>query len=188
MHPLQLYSRGYLPHALGLGHIHMITTRLHDALPPRHSAYWDRLTEAASDAERMRAIQSSLDQGYGSCALGRPDVARIVWDSLFRFQHERYVIHAAVLMPNHAHLVISPMDDRPLWRTIGQWKGYSALEVNRLLGRIGPFWQRDFYDRAIRDEAHFNRACTYVLWNAPKAKLCSTPGDWPWVYPEGLAV
>jgi len=44
-----------------------------------------------------------------------------------------------------------------LVRLINGWKGKSLREANKLFGR-GAFWQEDYYDTFIRDEAHLKRA------------------------------
>jgi hypothetical protein len=45
----------------------------------------------------------------------------------------------------------------------------------------GSFWQREYYDHLLRDEAEFRRAVRYVAENPAKAG----PVDWPWVWVRG---
>ena len=52
------------------------------------------------------------------------------------------------------------------------------MEINRLVGREGPLWTRDYHDRLIRDEDHFWNARSYIRQNPVKAKLCAKPEDW----------
>ncbi len=52
-----------------------------------------------------------------------------------------------------------------------------AADLARLLGRVGTFWQRESYDRLIRDEKEFVRANEYVVGNPEKAGLTG----WKWV-------
>jgi len=47
-------------------------------------------------------------------------------------------------------------------------KGGSAKMINELLGRRGPFWARDYYDKAIRDERHFDVVYQYIKNNPLK--------------------
>ncbi|MCK4298288.1 MAG: transposase [Planctomycetes bacterium] len=45
-------------------------------------------------------------------------------------------------------------------------KSVSAVRVNRLLGRSGrPLWQRNYYDRIVRDENELNRIRQYIAEN-----------------------
>ena len=48
------------------------------------------------------------------------------------------------------------------------------------LGRSGPFWQADYWDRFIRNDAHFELAIGYIDNNPVKAGLARTPADWTW--------
>jgi putative transposase len=57
------------------------------------------------------------------------------------------------------------------------WKGYTAGRANRLLCRQGTFWQREYYDRLIRDARELERANEYVRANPEKAGLIG----WKWV-------
>ena len=81
-------------------------------------------------------------------------------------------------MPNHIHLVVAVWDV-PLAKLINNWKGKSSREANKLLARRGPFWQKDYFDTLIRDEAHLKRAIRYIEQNPVKALLAQTARDWP---------
>ena len=67
--------------------------------------------------------------------------------------------------------------DHTLAGIVHGWKSYTAKEANRLLRRTGVFWQREYYDHLVQDEAEFRRVVRYVLENPVKAGL----RDWPWV-------
>jgi REP element-mobilizing transposase RayT len=54
---------------------------------------------------------------------------------------------------------------------IRSWKGFTARQINKLLGRSGNFWQRDYFDRLIRDEKHFANCVRYIRRNPQKARL-----------------
>jgi putative transposase len=41
-------------------------------------------------------------------------------------------------------------------------------------------WQREYWDRFIRDEKHFNNAIEYIHDNPVKAGLVKSPKDWQW--------
>jgi REP element-mobilizing transposase RayT len=88
-------------------------------------------------------------------------------------------LQAWVIMPNHVHLVVD-IRDVPLVKLVNGWKGAIAREANKLLGRRGRFWQEDYYDTLIRDEAHLKRAIRYTERNPAKAFLTEDVRDWPW--------
>jgi REP element-mobilizing transposase RayT len=41
-------------------------------------------------------------------------------------------------------------------------------------------WQRDHWDRYIRDERYFHAAKAYIENHPVVAGLAKTPEDWPW--------
>ena len=42
------------------------------------------------------------------------------------------------------------------------------------------FWQREYWDRFIRDEKHYWAAINYIHENPVKANLCKSVDEWPW--------
>ena len=42
------------------------------------------------------------------------------------------------------------------------------------------FWQREYWDRFIRDEEHYYKAIDYIHRNPVKARLCKKLEDWRW--------
>lgn len=64
---------------------------------------------------------------------------------------------------------------------VKSWKVHSARAANRLLGRSGALWEREYYDRLIRREGELDRAVEYVVRNPEKAGLV----NWKWVWAEG---
>jgi REP element-mobilizing transposase RayT len=133
--------------------------------------------EALGSERRMR-IERALDIGHGVAWLSDPVVADIVERALLHFDGERYRLQAWVVMPNHVHVVATPLGDWNLGEITHSWKSFTAMMANRVLGRSGAFWAREYFDRAIRDDAHFADAVSYVVRNPVKAGLCRVPGDW----------
>ncbi|WP_269522191.1 transposase [Coraliomargarita parva] len=90
-----------------------------------------------------------------------------------------------VIMPNHMHLFVSDQDSRiSLSKAIRQFKGRSARNCNQTLGRSGPFWQRDWFDRWIRIDAERIKVQRYIANNPVKAKLTSSPDEYRWLHSE----
>ena len=176
-------SRGYLPHFDGSGIVQAVTFRLFDALPASVLSKWEK--ELAALPEKDREMQLSariadyLDAGHGRCWLRRPEIAGIVEDTLLFFDGERYRLLAWCIMPNHVHVVFDMLKDGSLPEILKSWKGFSAREANLVLGRSGTFWQREYFDRFVRDGPHFENAVRYVEANPVKAGLATKPEDWP---------
>ena len=71
-------------------------------------------------------------------------------------QLNHYELHDYVVMANHVHLLILPKIHPS--RLMQSLKGATAREANRLLGRTGePYWQKESYDRWVRNQAEFLR-------------------------------
>ncbi len=83
-------------------------------------------------------------------------------------------------MPNHVHVVLEPIANHTLSEIVRGLKGFSAIKINKLLGRKGPLWQIDYFDRLVRDDDHFDRLVRYLEWNPVKAGLCFEPKAWFW--------
>ena len=174
------HSRGYLPHFDGGEIAQTITFRLADSLPRAVLERWKRELEKetlATSALRKR-IEAYLDQGYGACSLKDPRVAAMVQASFLHFDGERYQLYAWVVMPNHAHLLLTPQDGWPLSQIMKDMKSFTSREANKLLGRRGQFWMEDYFDRYVRDANHFANAIAYIENNPVKAGLVKTASEW----------
>ena len=84
--------------------------------------------------------------------------------ALMRFQGERVVHEAWVMMPNHVHLLFRPM--MKLEDLIKAWKGVSARRIGK-----GPIWQQNYRDTLIRGPRHFAGAVKYIRMNPRMAGL-----------------
>ena len=181
---VKIRSRGHLPlpHWETDGGTYFVTFRLHDSVP---EALRQRLTERKSSTIRLpkdqrpsvKEIEEYLDRCCGACHLRNGRAAQVVADAIQHLNGKDYRLIAWVVMPNHVHLVFKLLPDRSLSRSLHSLKSFTAKEANRMLGRTGPFWQREYYDRLIRDEAELDRAIAYVRANPVKAGLA----DWNWV-------
>ena len=177
------HSRGYLPHFDGGELAQFITFRLHDALPQSAILRWrDELkSEQPGFAESMmrRRVEAYLDQGHGTCYLKEPRLAAIVQDALLFHDGTKYRLAAWTVMPNHVHLLCTPCAGHSLAEIMHSLKSYTSNEANKVLSRKGRFWQKEYFDRYIRNVRHYSKVLAYIENNPVKARLCEEPGDWP---------
>ena len=109
----------------------------------------------------------------------RADLVELV-DGTLRINHGRtYELRAWVVMPNHVHALFKTLE-KPMGKVIADWKGYTAREANKFLGRKGGFWAKDYWDTYMRDGEHELRARRYVENNPTKAGLVRDPKEWRW--------
>jgi REP element-mobilizing transposase RayT len=89
-------------------------------------------------------------------------------------------LHVAVIMPEHVHLLLTPLSDEKGWPyglplIRKQIKGVSARSVNKLLGCSGPVWQEESFDHVIRSNESFKEKREYIRQNPVRGGLSSTP-------------
>ena len=119
-----------------------------------------------------------------------PPAARdIVLSHIVRQHKTRMNLAAAVVMPDHAHLLFSPLEQErsefTLPKIMHAIRGPSAHDVNRLLRRRGAVWEDEFFDRLLRD-GEFDSTMSYICLNAVQRGLVREEGDyeWLWLPPE----
>ncbi len=117
------------------------------------------------------------------------DIGGIVCQEWLRSEHIRCEIQMDewVVMPNHMHGIViinnntvgatgrSPLHDshqprgpakRSLGSLIAGFKSVATKRINELRGLPGvPVWQRNYYERIIRNESELNRIRQYILDN-----------------------
>ena len=172
------HSRGYLPHFDLPGLTQFLNYRLDDAMPASLRHEWAALLEIEDDLKRRAKIEAYLDRGRGSCRLRDPCAAAIVEENWLHADGQKYRLLAWVVMPNHVHLLVE-IWQTPQSKLIKDWKGFTARRINRLLGQRGQVWQDDYWDRYLRDEAHYRKVVHYIESNPVKAGLVKSPEQWP---------
>lgn len=188
-----------LPHWEQPGATYFVTFRLADSLPvsklnawrlerktwlDSHPEPWNEETELEYHERFSSTIERWLDAGYGDCALRDPSAARIVADALHHFDGKRCVQHAWVIMPNHVHALFTMLGEHELGDLVHSWKSFTANQIHIGTQDRGKLWQRDYFDRLIRDIAHFQNCVRYIRKNPVRAKLGTKEyllHDSPWM-------
>jgi putative transposase len=87
-------------------------------------------------------------------------------------------------MSNHVHLVLRLLESKNqeifLSEVLESIKKFSGRECNLAIGRTGQLWQKESFDRLVRDRKELYRIICYILDNPIKAELCKV--DWKWNY------
>lgn len=68
----------------------------------------------------------------------------------------------------------APRDAPTLGHIIGAFKSLTAKSINTLLGRTGPVWQRNYYERVIRNEEELKALRKYIRENPIRWALRQT--------------
>jgi REP element-mobilizing transposase RayT len=189
---IQVRQGAYLPHWTREGATYFITYRTADSLPATaieklqvelrildRKLEWGELTpeeEARKSALKSDAYLRMLDNCYGACVLRRDDCAEVACNALSHFAEVQYRLWAWCIMPNHVHAVVQPFAGFELSRILHGWKSVSSRRIGKLIGQKGTFWQSEYYDRLVRDDAEFAYYVQYTLENPAAAGL----RNWKW--------
>jgi len=182
------HSRGYLPHFENPEATQHVTFHLADSLPPgaivRLEAELRSLPLEKRDVARRKRVESWMDAGHGSCLLRAPAIAGMVQESLLFFDSRRYRLLAWVVMPNHVHALFEPMDGWTVAKIVASWKKFTARKIcdarpNETRKSTTTIWHREYWDRYIRNQRHFQQAIEYIHSNPVKAGLVRTAQQWP---------
>ena len=186
--PIQKSFR-HLPHWTCDAVLYWITFRLADSLPQDKLKAWQEEKDIWlkhnpkpwSDKQFLEymnrfgdRLEKWLDTGYGSRALARQDIRTIVQECMLRFNGERLLLHAAVIMPNHVHLLMETLGQNKLPQIMKGMKGVSARKTNQYMGSSGKFWSDESFDHIVRNEFQYKRLIQYVAENPTKAGLKNT--------------
>jgi putative transposase len=167
-----------LPHWQQGDAMQFVTFRLADSLPTAklrlwreqrdtwlevHPKPWTPAEEREHQKRFIGHLEELLDQGAGSCLLKESGNRTCLEDALMAQQGRKVEHHAWVIMPNHVHLIFTPL--APMEKLIQAWKGVSARKMGH--GRI---WQKNYRDTMIRDGEHFANAVRYVRRNPAKLR------------------
>lgn len=111
-----------------------------------------------------------------------PDWSRdiVLWCCVH--DHEiRYRLRVAVIMPDHVHLILTPLIDEThqvvisLVEILKAIKGTSAHVINLRLRRHDAVWQEESFDRIVRSSESLDAKVAYILENPVRKGLVS---DW----------
>jgi REP element-mobilizing transposase RayT len=127
-------------------------------------------------------LEEYSDRGLGGCFLRDPRIGELVANALHFWQGKRYRLVAWCVMPNHVHVVCRLLPGQELSKVVLGWKSFAARRANEILGRGGAFWQREYYDRLIRNGDELERAVRYVVHHPERAGL----KGWKWVWSAGV--
>ena len=95
-------------------------------------------------------------------------------------------LDAAVVMPDHVHMILRLLSDKNLSDVLRIIKGRAARLVNQFLIRRGPLWIEESFDHVIRYEEEFEDKIEYVRQNPVKRGLVARPDDYKWLFVRGV--
>lgn len=175
------WQHGNLPHRNRDSLVQFVTFRLADSLPQEVlkelEKEFERLPETKREVEKRKRIEEWIDKGLGCCAMAKPEMAQVVFDTLQYYDGDKYHLLAWSIMPNHVHVLIETKSN--LTKIIQAWKSYTGkwafannekydLGIDKGAKR---FWMSEHWDRFMRNRLHFENTLQYILDNPKNAHL-----------------
>lgn len=71
-------------------------------------------------------------------------------------------------MPNHVHILLSSLTNKPINNIIGKVKGFTAYQLRKSLRIDEDIWQKGIFDRILRNWDEFEKYVDYIA-NNPKS-------------------
>ncbi|WP_339793135.1 transposase [uncultured Imperialibacter sp.] len=206
----KVFYRRNLPHLQPMGGLFFVTYMLHGAIPRQVNEQWRREREeeliqlmAQETKDSFAELKNIVDRKFwlkqekyldnrkdGPFYFKDDKLAQVAVESLFFWDNRKIEVICFCGMPNHIHAVLRTM--RPdeveggmkvaLNNIMHSIKRHSANRCNKLLNKVGRFWQEESFDRLVRDRKELSKTILYIINNPVKAGFCQSPKDWKWNY------
>ena len=169
-----------LPHWRQEGVTYFVTWRTADSIPEArtrqwleersdwlrdHPEPWDHATEQEYYRRFPDRWEKWLDESHGECLLAQPELRQIVEEVLRHNDGKKYRLHEFIVMPNHVHVLVTPLGEHTLSEITQEWKSVSAHRTNRVIKRKGEFWQKESFDHIVRNAEAAEKFAAYVRRN-----------------------
>jgi putative transposase len=120
---------------------------------------------------RLAHYQAKLDQKE----------RRLIISALQYLEGTRYELFACVAMDDHVHILMKPLKNYQVERIVHSWKSFTAHKFQQESGREAPIWQKEYFDRIVRDEKEFLDKAQYIINNPLKRWPEMEEYPWGWV-------
>ena len=154
----------------------------------------DRLYEYRRELPHYQKLARAMFVTF--CKLNReplpPEARTIILQHCVYDRGKRIHLHAVVVMPEHVHLLLTPLQDEEGWphalpSILKLIKGVSARNINKLLKCSGPVWQEESFDHVLRSNESLAEKLEYIRQNPVRRGLVHKPEDYPWLWIEHCA-
>jgi len=108
--------------------------------------------------------------------LAEAEHAKAVLNTLqfFRERHEAE-LYGYVVMPDHIHVIIRPLEPHTVSGLMRRLKTYTAKTMGK-----GPIWGEGFWSEVVPNDASLRQKLNYVHANPIRAGLVDKPEEYPW--------
>jgi len=107
-------------------------------------------------------------------------LAELLLDTMFAYRTQgKFLLHEFVIMPDHAHFILTPDIKIPMERAVQLIKGGFSYRCNKEANFAGEIWQPRSPDHRIRDDADYERHREYIHMNPVRAGLVAKAAEYP---------
>lgn len=113
----------------------------------------------------------------------------IVLDCCLHLNGAKIRLHAAVVMPEHVHIIFSALYKAEVGpfsfaEILNPIKGYSAHQINKLLKKTGKVWLDESMDHVLRSQEKLEAKIEYLRQNPVRRGLVKDPSQYRWLWVE----
>ncbi|RPI71270.1 MAG: hypothetical protein EHM47_10595 [Ignavibacteriales bacterium] len=183
------FHRRNLPHLYYNDGIYFVTYRLYGSI---HQIEIEKYHRWIMKLKMNPLLQKRIFKKYDAL-LDRPaneirflqnnEIMEICKKSLHYYDEKLYKLICYCIMPNHIHLIFDLIsEEKDIGQIMSSIKKFSGRRANKILGKQGPFWQAESFDRLVRDDIELYFIIKYVLLNPVIAGLVENWRDWKGTY------
>ena len=103
--------------------------------------------------------------------------------------HEtRYRLRVALVMPDHVHLILTPLTNETLRAVVAlveimqAIKSVSSHAIQHRVGNRGAIWQEESFDRIVRSSESLDAKIAYILQNPVRKGLVNDWRQYRWLW------
>jgi REP element-mobilizing transposase RayT len=116
-----------------------------------------------------------------------PEARDIVLAACLHFHEKRINLHAAVVMPDHVHIIFgilrdSNKEEYSLAEILNSIKGFSSHAINKIEETKGQVWLDESFDHVLRHDEALNQKIEYLRQNPVRRGLVRKPEQYGWLW------
>jgi putative transposase len=102
--------------------------------------------------------------------------------------HQKFLLHEFVVMPDHFHLLLTPAAGIPLEKAVQYIKGGFSFRAKKELDFKASIWERSFRNYRVSGADHYARLRGYIRRNPVKRCLADSEDRFPYssAYPGAI--
>ena len=115
-----------------------------------------------------------------SCFHGAEDCQRYLNDLHEAARRNGCRLHAYVLMTNHVHLLVTPMQEHGMPHLMQDLGRKYVRYINHTYRRTGTLWEGRYKSSLIDSDAYLLTCMRYIELNPVRARMVEHPGEYRW--------